>query len=127
MCPHKPMIPCKKQGCFDLTNDPGGYCPQHKRELQRGQDKARGSSTQRGYDRRWRKARTRYLKEHPLCAECVKEGWVTVATVVDHIIPAKGSANLFWDENNWQPLCKFHHDRKTAREDGAFGNEEKIR
>ena len=47
---------------------------------------------------------------------------MTAATVVDHIIPAKGSPELFWDEANWQPLCKYHHDAKTAREDGAFGN-----
>lgn len=25
---------------------------------------------------------------------------------------------LFWDEANWQPLCKPCHDQKTAREDG---------
>lgn len=44
------------------------------------------------------------------------------ATVVDHIIPHRGdlSSAAFWDETNWQPLCKRHHDRKTARE-GRWG------
>jgi 5-methylcytosine-specific restriction endonuclease McrA len=28
---------------------------------------------------------------------------------------------LFWDTGNWQALAKVCHDRKTAREDGAFG------
>ncbi len=43
------------------------------------------------------------------------------ADVVDHIIPHKGDQSLFWDSSNWQPLCKHHHDQKTAREDGGFG------
>ncbi|WP_304879789.1 HNH endonuclease [uncultured Parasutterella sp.] len=29
---------------------------------------------------------------------------------------------MFWDESNWQALCKRCHDRKTAAEDGGFGN-----
>jgi len=28
---------------------------------------------------------------------------------------------MFWDERNWQALCKPCHDAKTAREDGGFG------
>ncbi|WP_309304395.1 MULTISPECIES: HNH endonuclease [Brevibacillus] len=24
---------------------------------------------------------------------------------------------MFWDRNNWQPLCEQCHNRKTARED----------
>lgn len=43
------------------------------------------------------------------------------ATVVDHIVPHCGNQQLFWDTDNWQPLCKKHHDRKTATEDGGFG------
>jgi 5-methylcytosine-specific restriction protein A len=46
--------------------------------------------------------------------------------VVDHIIPHKGDKDLFWDSNNWQPLCKTCHDEKTAREDGAFGNPKSL-
>jgi 5-methylcytosine-specific restriction protein A len=32
---------------------------------------------------------------------------------------------LFWNETNWQPLCKECHDRKTATEDGGFGHYKK--
>lgn len=49
---------------------------------------------------------------------------LTPATVVDHVIPHKGDKKFFWDENNWQPLCKRHHDIKTATEDGGFGRED---
>lgn len=29
---------------------------------------------------------------------------------VDHIVPHKGDMALFWDSQNWQPLCPDHHD-----------------
>ncbi|MGM9590559.1 MAG: HNH endonuclease signature motif containing protein, partial [Faecousia sp.] len=41
-------------------------------------------------------------------------GRLTPATVVDHIIPHRGDRKLFWDESNWQPLCKDCHNRKTG-------------
>lgn len=43
------------------------------------------------------------------------------ATVVDHIIPHRGNEELFWDEDNWQGLCKRCHDRKTWREKRGLG------
>ncbi|MEG0271410.1 MAG: HNH endonuclease signature motif containing protein, partial [Clostridia bacterium] len=66
-------------------------------------------------DSRWRKARTLYLRKHPLCAECRRNGVLTPATVVDHIVPHRGDERLFWDEANWQPLCKTCHDQKTGK------------
>lgn len=39
------------------------------------------------------------------------------ATVVDHIIPHRGNKDLFWDESNWQALCKKCHDKNTMTED----------
>ncbi len=74
----------------------------------------RGGADARGYDARWRIARKRYLSQHPLCVECLKENKLTPATVVDHIVPHRGDQKLFWDESNWQPLCKDCHDRKTG-------------
>lgn len=82
----------------------------------------RAGSTQRGYDRRWRKARMFYLLKHPLCVKCKAEGRTEQATVVDHIIPHKGDKKLFWDRKNWQPLCTKCHNTKTATQDGGFGH-----
>lgn len=70
----------------------------------------------RGYGHRWRKARASYLAKHPLCVHCQQAGKVTVATDLDHIIPHRGDMVLFWDSNNWQPLCKPCHSRKTQSE-----------
>jgi 5-methylcytosine-specific restriction protein A len=93
------------------------------RDARRERDRQRGSPSQRGYDRRWAKAAKAYLNEHPLCVMCQGEGRVTPATLVDHIIPHGGDVDRFWDDANWQPLCAMHHSRKTAKEDGGFGNE----
>jgi 5-methylcytosine-specific restriction protein A len=66
-------------------------------------------------------ARVRFLAEHPWCVRCDAEGGRSLATVVDHRRPHKGDPELFWDERNWDPLCKRHHDQKTVTEDGGFG------
>ncbi|MED0676974.1 HNH endonuclease signature motif containing protein [Aneurinibacillus thermoaerophilus] len=117
--PSKPKKPCAQFGCPNLTTE--RYCETHRQQA-RQYDKQRGSAASRGYDRRWQNARRVFLMKHPLCVECEKEKKLVPATVVDHIVPHKGNQELFWDEDNWQPLCKSCHDSKTAREDGGFGN-----
>jgi 5-methylcytosine-specific restriction enzyme A len=87
-----------------------------KRELYR----QRPSAARRGYGPRWRRARAAYLARHPLCVPCKAAGRLAPATVVDHIVPHRGDTVLFWDERNWQSLCKPCHDAKTARE-GRWG------
>lgn len=80
-------------------------------------DQRRGSSTQRGYGSRWQRARSTYLKCHPLCVMCERENKIVAATVVDHKVPHKGDQALFWDTaNNWQSLCAAHHNSKTGEE-----------
>ena len=78
----------------------------------------RKSSRERGYTGKWEKERKAYLADHPFCDCCGAP-----ATVVDHIKPHKGDKRLFWSRSNWQPLCASCHGRKTARQDGGFGNE----
>jgi len=120
--PKRSKKPCSRVGCSNLIDGNKKYCKSHE-ELQENNhyDKYRGTAAQRGYNAKWRKARTRFLSMNHLCVECSKEFKITVATVVDHIIPHKGDYALFWDETNWQPLCKKHHDIKTATNDGGFG------
>jgi 5-methylcytosine-specific restriction protein A len=60
-------------------------------------------------DRRLR--RTNYL-----CEDCTAEGKVTIATVVDHIIPlSKGGPDT--DENT-RNLCDDHNLKRTAEQFG---------
>lgn len=108
--PRKPKRPCRYPGCPNLC-DSGVYCSEHAAY---SNDHLRGGANARGYDSRWRKARALFLRRHPLCAECKRQGKLTPATVVDHIIPHRGDVTLFWDESNWQPLCAHHHNEKTG-------------
>nr|WP_090644147.1 HNH endonuclease [Paenibacillus sp. UNC496MF] len=114
--PAKSKRPCGQQGCRNLSAE--RFCQEHKSST----DLQRGTAAQRGYDSKWRKVRVFFLMKHPLCTRCIKENRITAATIVDHIRPHKGDKALFWDRNNWQPLCKSCHDTKTVREDGGFGN-----
>jgi 5-methylcytosine-specific restriction protein A len=118
---------CNKVGCHELTKE--RFCEKCQKEYDESikeknkeYDKQRGSSTARGYNYRWQKARKVYLKNNPLCVECQANGIVKEAKHVDHKIPHKGDTRLFWDVRNWQPLCVECHSRKTATEDGGFGN-----
>jgi 5-methylcytosine-specific restriction protein A len=59
--------------------------------------------------------RANWLRLHPLCEECDKEGKTTVGVVVDHITPLwEGGSDDY--EANGQTLCQPHHDAKTAEE-----------
>ena len=69
------------------------------------------------YGRRWKKARRIYLSTNPTCRYCQQLGKLTEATVVDHITPHRGDAELFWDESNWQPLCQPCHDSVKQRQE----------
>lgn len=68
------------------------------------------TTAQRGYGGRWQRLRLRFLKRNPLCTRCQALGLVVEATVVDHIVPHEGDSARFWDESNWQALCKPCHD-----------------
>lgn len=123
LMPRAPRRPCSYPGCGALTDS--GRCDKHRAAERQEHDRRRGSSAARGYGVAWRKAREGFLRAHPLCQcpEC-DEGRIRtlVATVVDHKRPHRGDMALFWDSSNWQAMAKACHDRKTAREDGAFGN-----
>lgn len=111
--PRKPPTPCKHCGCHRLVPDGQRYCEVHKAQHNNDRDNA----SKRGYNSRWQKARKAFLHANPLCKYCKDNGKYVEATVVDHIIPHRGDQKLFWDRNNWQPLCKKCHDEKTWRED----------
>ncbi len=113
--PNRGPVPCAHPGCPRVVPYGQRYCSEHTL-LYRGDRK---SSGKRGYGSKWQRARARFLArpENIFCVECKKEGKLVRATVVDHIVPHRGDDKLFWDEKNWQPLCKKHHDIKTWNED----------
>lgn len=84
-------------------------------------DKTRATSSQRGYNKRWERARGTFLRKHPLCAMHLKLGRYVAATVVDHIIPHRGDQTLFWDSSNWQALCETCHNAHKQRQEKGGG------
>lgn len=140
--PRRAKSICRQAGCGALIEKPG-HCVKHQKAKQAASDERRGTAHERGYTSAWTKARAAYLRAHPLCVHCAAEGRRAIAAhIVDHIIPHKLKAALdsgdvaailkakalFWDSaGNWQPLCKTHHDRKTATEDGGFGRAPRSR
>jgi hypothetical protein len=94
------------------------------------------TSTERGYGYAWQQARAGFLAKHPFCVRCLAEAGITSkgkaevilecaerdiavpwASVVDHRIPHRGDKQLFWDRDNWDPLCTPHHARDKQREE----------
>lgn len=118
MSPFAPLHPCGHPGCAMLTD--ARKCDRHEKKDQQEYDKRRGNPAARGYDRNWRIASKAYLARNPLCVECLKQRRLVAATVTDHIVPHKGDPALFWNQDNWQALCKPCHDHKTAISDGRW-------
>lgn len=118
--PYAPMKPCRHPGCPALTKD--GWCDKHrpKRDYKReNKDRVRCKL----YDTaRWKRFRLIKLKRNPLCEECLEHGRVVQAKHVDHKEPHRGDTTLFFDIDNLRSLCMSCHSRKTAKEDGGFGN-----
>jgi 5-methylcytosine-specific restriction protein A len=68
---------------------------------------------------RWQRLRKQQLLQHPLCVICARRGWVTPATVVDHVEPHRGDWLKFCT-SALQSLCKACHDgdKKTIEARG---------
>ena len=110
--PYRPKTPCHHPGCPELVEAGRLYCEKHLPL----HPEATRPAAKRGYNRRWQKARSRIWKHiRFVCSAPSRQ--VRPATVVDHIIPHRGDQKLFWDQNNWQSLCKSCHDKKTLTED----------
>ena len=68
------------------------------------------------HSHRWTRMSRAFRRDHPLCAECQRNGRIAEAQVTDHIIPPWVAGVDFWDENNWQPLCRRCNLAKGARD-----------
>lgn len=112
--PRRAPSPCPVPGCAALTE--GGRCPRHRQAYARTQDQERGSAHARLYDVRWRRYSRRFLRQFPLCLQCLAAGRTAPSAVTDHREPHRGDLGRFWDPTNHQALCKRCHDQKTAGE-----------
>ena len=73
---------------------------------------------------RWYRLRNSQLRREPLCRHCKQEGKLSLATVVDHVIPHRDDPTLFW-KGELQSLCTTHHSSGKQREE-ALGYSTQI-
>lgn len=110
---------CKAAGCKNLAEYPNRYCEHHKVLENPEKGSFLGgdySDLAKPYDylyrtTKWKNISKEFLKVNNTCCRCGDR-----ATVVDHIIPHRGNEDLFWDMNNYQPLCSKCHQLKTLEE-----------
>jgi len=112
--PHRAPHICSKAGCGRIVSaGSGGYCDIHRYTKCKRYRELVGKTP---YNYRWQKSREVFLRRNPLCMTCKDNGIIVPATVVDHREPHQGNQTLFWNEANWQAMCKSCHDTKTNME-----------
>lgn len=99
---------CKAYPCNNIATN-GAYCQEHKPAAAQKETHPFYLSVQ------WRRFRDWYIGKHPLCEQCEREGRLTLAAMVDHIIEIKDGGALT-DEENAMSLCWKCHGIKTADE-----------
>lgn len=97
------------------------YCEEHKGVANKEYNEFRNT-----YDKEyvsfykssaWQKKRVQALrKDEWICRRCSKQGIITVADMVDHIVPTKVKWELRLDIDNLQALCNECHAIKTAED-----------
>ena len=95
--------PCSK--CGRTTT--GKYCSQCKAD--------RPAYRKLYENERWRRLSKAHRTANPYCAECARQGRVTLADVTDHIEPHRGDEQKFW-LGPFESLCARCHNVKTRKE-----------
>ena len=100
-----------------MPSAPASFRPSHapsRQVLRCEADARRGSASERGYTTAWSKAARTHLRTHPLCAYCLNGVFApartTLATLVDHLYPHRGSQALFWWKPGWVSACAPCHN-----------------
>lgn len=110
--PYKPKRPCAYPGCGRLA-DSEQYCAEHQKIVTKHYNQyERDPESKKRYGRSWKRIRDRHIKAHPLCEECLKQGELTTAEEVHHILPlSRGGTHA---DSNLMSLCKSCHSRITV-------------
>ena len=99
---------CSKRGCRETLP-----CKTHTR-----------NSTRSGYDYRWQKFRSAWIRDHPLCSgkwsECERLHRVRPTAHVDHDQRVTGPDDPRFYTGPFNALCHECHSRKTALEQKEY-------
>ncbi|GGV13650.1 hypothetical protein GCM10010245_23830 [Streptomyces spectabilis] len=111
--PRKALQVCPTPGCPTLTTT--GRCE----TCQARATRTRASATSKGYDARWARTSSAYLRAHPYCecdeCEALPPLLRSRATEVNHRdgLGPRGPRGHDW--TNLQAMTKAHHSRETAK------------
>lgn len=108
--PDAPMRACLEQGCSARV--PKGRCALHRR------DPAQQARRRLYKTKRWERFSKAYRRRHPLCVECERQGYTTLAIDVHHRIPIRDGVDPF-DWRLIEGLCKPCHLKATTAEQRA--------
>lgn len=94
-----------------------------KRKTQERKETDMRKLRQKAYqNKHWRELREVYMREHPICEECLKKGKITPAEDVHHKkSPFRGGEinyNLLLDYHNLESVCKDCHGNLHASQQG---------
>lgn len=93
------------------------------KEIKKNEHTASRELRRKAYNsQEWRKLRNEYIKNNPLCAECLRQGKVTPAVDVHHHKSPFKTGEINWtlllDYNNLESLCKKCHAEHHNKEQG---------
>ncbi len=114
--PKRPPRPCKHPGCSNLSYT--GYCERHAPAVPvlSVSSRSRPSASRRGYGRGWQRIRARVLTASGI----PQSDWPLYD--VDHRPPYDPDVEPDHSKYELVPMLRSEHSRKTARQDGGFGN-----
>lgn len=106
--PHSPRPGCKYPGCNQRAMPDSAYCAKHRKLMNHHYEQyGRHYISHERYGNDWRKIRDHYIRSHPYCESCFKQGKLTKATLVHHVIPISQGGTHGLD--NLMSLCASCH------------------
>lgn len=125
--PLKPMRPCRKAGCRNLTRD--GCCEEHrhldtedKRERQMRYDETKRDRRAKAFyhSEEWRRTRPAALsRDFGLWQRCLKEKRIRSADMVHHVKPVRTCWELRLEMSSQVSLCDECHGKTDHGSPGS--------
>lgn len=112
--PKLPPRPCTAPRCKEMAVK-AGKCVKHYVKPKAWVSSESKTAAERGYGPEWRKLRKRIMaRDTHLCQECKRNGIMTQAKEVDHIVnKASGGTD---EDDNLEAICTPCHKKKTILE-----------
>lgn len=126
---------CPEPGCGRASAQGSRFCERHQADnyvIRRDRTRNDRTPWRRWYGlAQWARIKDHFratCPERALICQAIENGQKCghPATDIDHVQPHKGDWLLFCGGpgySNLQGLCKSHHSKKTASEDGGFSND----